>query len=306
MYYGFDIGGSKVAFAVFDESLNERERALHPTPHQDYPAFLRLLSSLVSAADSRWQGVGSVGVGFPGILDGEGRLLAPNVPVIHGRDLGGDLQRLLGRPVQADNDANCFLLSEYHQGAVAGTELALGLTLGTGVGGALIHRGRLVNSRRGGSGEFGHGGIPATLLRRHPELPLFACGCGLQGCLETYVSGTGLSRLYGHCSGRELPGKAVIEAWRQGEATARRCVSLYLDILAAGLGILMTQLDPDAVVIGGGLGESPWLYRELGPRLPAWLMAGVKPAPVRPPTFGGAGGVRGAALLARHVALPFS
>ncbi|WP_445400062.1 ROK family protein [Zobellella sp. An-6] len=306
MYYGFDIGGSKVAFAVFDEALHERERSLHPTPHQDYPAFLQLLSSLVSTADSRWQGVGSVGVGFPGILDGEGRLLAPNVPVIHGRDLVGDLQRLLECPVSADNDANCFLLSEYHQGAVAGAELALGLTLGTGVGGGLIHRGRLVNSCRGGSGEFGHGGIPAGLLKRYPELPLFSCGCGLQGCLETYVSGTGLSRLYAHCSGRALPGEAVIEAWQQGERVARHCVSLYLDILAAGLGTLMTQLDPDAVVIGGGLGESPWLYQELGRRLPAWLMAGVKPAPVRPPVFGGAGGVRGAALLARHAALPFS
>ncbi|WP_375057785.1 ROK family protein [Zobellella sp. DQSA1] len=306
MYYGFDIGGSKVAFAVFDEALNERERSLHTTPQHDYPAFLQLLSSLVLTADRRWRGLGSVGVGFPGILDGEGLLLAPNVPVIHGRDLGGDLQLQLGRPVHADNDANCFVLSEYHQGATAGADLALGLTLGTGVGGALIHQGRLVNSRRGGSGEFGHGGIPAGLLKRYPELPLFDCGCGLQGCLETYVSGTGLSRLYAHCSGRVLPGKAVIEAWRQGDTAARRCVFLYLDILAAGLGALMTQLDPDVVVLGGGLSEYAWLYQELGIRLPAWLMTGVKPAPVVAPLFGGSGGVRGAALLARHATLPFS
>ncbi|MBL1378218.1 ROK family protein [Zobellella iuensis] len=306
MYYGFDIGGSKIAFAVFDEALNERERSLHATPRQDYPAFLQWLSSLVLAADRRWQGVGSVGVGFPGILDGAGRLLAPNVPLIHGCELVGDLQHMLGRSVHADNDANCFLLSEYHQGAVAGAVLALGLTLGTGVGGGLIHQGRLVNSRRGGSAEFGHGGIPAGLLKGYPELPLFACGCGLQGCLETYVSGTGLSRLYAHCSGRALPGKAVIEAWRQGETAARRCVALYLDILAAGLGALLTQLDPDVVVLGGGLSEYAWLYQELDSRLPAWLMSGVRPAPVVAPLFGGSGGVRGAALLARHASLPFS
>ncbi|PSJ45775.1 N-acetylglucosamine kinase [Zobellella endophytica] len=306
MYYGFDIGGSKIAFAVFDDEFNERERSLHPTPARDYPAFLTLLLTLVRQADARWGGAGTVGLGFPGVLDVRGRILAPNVPAIDGRDLLGDLRPQLDRPLCADNDANCFLLSEYHRGAVAGAGLALGLTLGTGVGGGLIHDGRLINSRRGGCGEFGHGGINASLLRRYPELPLYECGCGLPGCLETYVSGTGLSRLYRHCGGQERDGKGVIAAWQQGEAQAGHCMSLYLDILAAGVGAMMTQLDPDAVVLGGGLSEYPWLYRELGTRLPEYLMAGVSAAPVIAPVFGGAGGVRGAALLARHASLPFS
>ncbi|MFP2770829.1 ROK family protein [Oceanisphaera sp. KMM 10153] len=306
MFYGVDIGGSKTAFAVFDAQGVERERSVHKTPPTTYASFIRLLAGLVNAADSRWQTAGSVGIGFPGVLDSHGLILAPNVSAIHGRDLQGDLQHLLARAVYADNDGHCFLLSEYHQGAAAEAELALALTLGTGVGGALLHRGRLVNSGRGGSAEFGHGGINATLLERHPGLPLFPCGCGLRGCLETYVSGTGLSRLYQHGGGEPLSGPAIICAWQRGEQAASDCLSLYLDILAAGLGNLMTQLDPDVVVLGGGLSEYAWLYRELNTRIPEYLMKNVAQAPVRAPVFGGSGGVRGAALLARRAALPFS
>ncbi len=306
MFYGVDIGGSKIAFAVFDVHGVELERSVHKTPQTTYAAFMALLVELVRSADTRWQVTGSVGIGFPGVLDSEGLMLAPNVPAIHGHDVKGDLQQQLGRIVYADNDANCFLVSEYHQGAAAEAELALALTLGTGVGGALMYRGRLVNSKRGGSAEFGHGGINAMLLERHRELPLFPCGCGLRGCLETYVSGTGLSRLYRHGGGAPLSGPAIISAWQQGERLAADSLSLYLDILAAGLGTLMTQLDPDVVVLGGGLSEHPWLYRELEQRLPEFLMTKVTPAPVRTPVFGGSGGVRGAALLARHAALPFS
>ncbi|MBM7454334.1 N-acetylglucosamine kinase [Oceanisphaera litoralis] len=306
MFYGVDVGGSKIAFAVFDEQGHECERRVHPTPQASYGAFMALLTEWVNAADIRWQTTGSIGIGFPGVLDDNGLMLAPNVPAIHGRDLKGDLQQQLKRPVYADNDANCFLLSEYRQGAADGAELALALTLGTGVGGALLHKGQLVNSRRGGSAEFGHGGINATLLERHRGLPLFPCGCGLRGCLETYVSGTGLARLYRHAGGAALSGPAIIDAWQRGEQEATDALSCYLDILAAGLGALMTQLDPDVVVLGGGLGEYAWLYRELAHRVPEYLMTGVTPVPMRPPVFGGSGGVRGAALLARCAALPFS
>ncbi|GAA3719397.1 ROK family protein [Oceanisphaera sediminis] len=306
MFYGVDIGGSKIAFAVFDAQGVERERLVLQTPTTRYSAFVQMLGELVTAADGRWQTAGHVGIGFPGVLDSNGLMLAPNVPAIHGHDLKGDLQHRLARPVYADNDANCFLLSEYHQGAAAGAELALALTLGTGVGGALLHRGQLVNSGRGGSAEFGHGGVNASLLARYPGLPLFPCGCGLHGCLETYVSGTGLSRLYRHVGGEPLSGPAIIGAWQRGEQVANDCLSPYLDILAAGLGSLMTQLDPDVVVLGGGLSEQAWLYRELSCRLPEYLMNNVEPAPVRPPVFGGSGGVRGAALLAMRAALPFS
>lgn len=303
MYYGFDIGGTKVAFAVFDNDFNERERATYATPIADYPAFLDLVSQCVTGADSRWHCRGKVGLGFPGVLrPDDQRILAPNMSAIHEQVLLPDLQQRLERPVFVDNDANCFLLSEYHQGAAAGAGLALALTLGTGLGGALIHQGRLLTGRHGGCGEFGHGGINATLLRRYPTLPVFDCGCGRQACLETYVSGTGLARLYRHCSGHPLSGPEVIRAWQHRQPEAVQCLTLYLDILAAGIGDLVTQLDPDRVVLGGGLSEYPWLYQQLSQRLPDYLMKGIPPPDIVPARFGGAGGVRGAALLAKCVA----
>lgn len=305
MYYGVDIGGSKIAMAAFDEQGLEQERSVYTTPHTSYCELRELLCKWIMQSDRRWQTRGSVGVGFPGVKDVGGRLLAANVPAIHGQYLQQDLQRQLARPVFADNDANCFLLSEYHDGAAHNRDLALALTLGTGLGGALIHKGQLVNSRRGGSAEFGHGPINAGLLVRYPDLPLFACGCGLLGCLETYASGTGLARLYQHVNqsfpdDTSLSGPAIIAAWQQGDPKASNAISLYLDILASGLGCLMTQLDPDIVVLGGGLSEHAWLYNELNARLPQYLMRDVEPAPVMPAVFGGSGGVRGAALLAKR------
>ncbi|WP_417614778.1 ROK family protein [Oceanisphaera sp.] len=304
MYYGVDMGGSKIAIATFDEQGQEQERSVFATPQSAYSELIALLVEWITQADHRWQTQGSVGVGFPGIKDAQGRLLAPNVPAIHGQYLQQDLQRQLNRRVYADNDAHCFLMSEYQGGAAQSRDLALALTLGTGLGGALIHKGQLVNSHRGGSAEFGHGVINAGLLARYPELPLFACGCGLRGCLETYVSGTGLARLYQYLNppstkNASLSGPAIIAAWRQGEADAQKTLSLYLDILASGLGNLMTQLDPDVIVLGGGLSDHAWLYQELNARLPAYLMRDVEPAPVMAPVFGGSGGVRGAALLAK-------
>ncbi|MDP5291487.1 ROK family protein [Oceanimonas sp. CHS3-5] len=306
MIYGFDIGGTKVAFGVFDERFQPLATSRHATPVRDYAAFLELVTGLVKQADEHFGETGRVGLGFPGVLDASGRILAPNVPAIHGRDLLGDLQQRLMRPLVGDNDANCFLLSEFHGGAVAGSRLALGLTLGTGVGGALVHEGCPINSRRGGCGEFGHGAIGAGLLARHPGLPLFDCGCGRTACLEAYVSGTGLARLYRHYGGAERDGLAIVTAWQQGETEAKRCMDIYVDVLAAGLGALMTQLDPDAVVLGGSLGEAPWLHQVLAERLPGHMMKGIEPAPVRAPVFGGAGGVRGAALLTGRADSSFS
>lgn len=305
MYYGVDIGGSKIAMAAFDEQGQEQERSVYATPQNSYSGLMGLLCEWIAQADRRWQTRGSVGVGFPGVMDAQGRLLASNVAAIHGQYLQQDLQQQLARPVYADNDANCFLLSEYHGGAAHNRDLALALTLGTGLGGALIHKGLLVNSRRGGSAEFGHGPVNAGLLARYPNLPLFACGCGLRGCLETYASGTGLARLYQHVSqdtlkDASLSGPAIIAAWQQGDVHAKQAVSLYLDILASGLGSLMTQLDPDMVVLGGGLSEYAWLYKELNARLPHYLMRDVEAAPIMPAIFGGSGGVRGAALLAKR------
>lgn len=316
MYYGIDIGGSKVAWAVFDEQSQELARQVCPTPHS-YTSLRQLIHAWVKEADDRWHTKGRLGIGFPGVREPSGRVLAANVPSIDGQYLAADLAQDLDRCVVADNDASCFLLSESVGGAAADAKLALALTLGTGVGGALIHQGQLVNSARGGSGEFGHGGIQASLLARYPNLPLFICGCGQMACLETYVSGTGLANLYQHLVNIEtqvtnpstavatktvaikLEGPAIIRAWQQGEALATECVDMYVNILASALANLMTQLDPDIVVLGGGLSEQAWLYEQLNARIPRYLMRQVRAVPVVAADFGGSGGVRGAALLAK-------
>lgn len=321
MYYGIDIGGSKVAWAVFDEQGQELARQVCPTPHS-YTSLRQLIHTWVKEADDRWQTKGWLGIGFPGVREASGRVLAANVSSIHNQYLAADLAQDLDRCVAADNDANCFLLSESVGGAAADAKLALALTLGTGVGGALIHQGKLVNSARGSSGEFGHGGIQASLLVRYPNLPLFTCGCGQMACLETYVSGTGLANLYQHLVNSEtqvtnpstaiatntvatkpvatsFAGPAIIHAWQQGEVLATECVHMYVDILASALANLMTQLDPDIVVLGGGLSEQAWLYEQLNERIPSYLMRQVSAVPVVAPHFGGSGGVRGAALLAK-------
>lgn len=305
MYYGIDMGGSNMVWAVFDEQGAEVARRVSATPIS-YTDVRRLIQAWVQEADGHWQTKGRLGIGFPGVRDAGGRVLAANVPAIHGQYLAQDLTQDLSRAVFADNDANCFLLSESMGGAAAGAELALALTLGTGVGGALIHQNKLMNSRRGSCGEFGHGSISASLLARYPSLPLFKCGCGQVGCIETYVSGTGLARLYQHLASHEpsapnkpLSGPAIIAAWLQGDTLAGACVDLYVEILASALGSLMTQLDPDVVVLGGGVSEQAWLYERLAARIPHYLISQVSAAPVLSAHFGGSGGVRGAALLAK-------
>lgn len=306
MYYGIDMGGSKMAWAVFDKQGREQESRVCATPLHSYAAVRELIHTWVTEADARWQTKGQLGIGFPGVREASGRVLAANVPSIHGQYLAQDLTQDLSRNVMTDNDANCFLLSESVGGAAANVDLALGLTLGTGVGGALIYQGRLVNSRRGGSGEFGHGGIEASVLARYPNLALFECSCGRVGCIERYVSGTGLATLYQQLQHKEpltlgpkLAGPAIIAAWQQGEAVAAECVNLYVDILASVLANLMTQLDPDIIVLGGGVSEQPWLYKALNARIPDYLMRQVSAVPVVAAHFGGRGGARGAALLAK-------
>ena len=306
MYYGIDMGGSNMVWAEFDEQGEELVRQRLATPQQDYQALRQVIANWVQDADARWQTQGRLGIGFAGVCQADGKVWAANLLSIHGQYLAQDLTQDLQRPIFLNNDANCFLLSEAMGGAAAHAELALGLTLGTGVGGALTYQGKLINSARAGTGEFGHSSIGAKVWSRYPHLPLFKCGCGQEGCLETYISGTGLSNLYQYLihqaensSSLRVAGPEIIRAWQEGEELAGNCVAMYLDILASALAQLMTQLSPDIIVLGGGLSEQAWLYKEVASRIPHYLMNNTAPCPVVAAHFGGSGGVRGAALLSK-------
>lgn len=303
MYYGFDIGGTKIAFAAYDRALNlcHEERML--TPGTDYDGLLQLICSRVEQADARFGASPAgaknpVGIGFPGILNRhDGSIVAANLPAIHGRHLGADLAALLGRTVRVDNDANCFLWSEVQEGAATGAQSALGVTLGTGIGGAVYLAGQLVQGRNWLAGEIGHYPLPATMLLAYPDLPHPRCGCGRLACFETYASGSGLARLYHHFHGEQLSGQHIVARYEAREPAALAVIDRWLEILAAGLATAITVLDPEVVVLGGGLSGLPALYEQLPQRLPGHLLPGVALPAIRQARFGGNGGVRGAALL---------
>jgi N-acetylglucosamine kinase len=223
--------------------------------------------------------------------------VAANLPAIHGRHLGADLAELLGRPVKVDNDANCFLWSEVHQGAADGAGSALGVTIGTGIGGAVYLAGKLIQGRNWLAGEIGHYPLPATILMKYPDLPRPRCSCGRLVCFETYASGTGLERLYHHVHGERVSGHQIVARADAREAAALSTIDCWLEIIAAGLATAISVVDPDVVVLGGGLSALPALYEELPKRLPGHLLPGVALPAIREARFGGAGGVRGAALL---------
>jgi|GEM_PF-1145571 len=207
------------------------------------------------------------------------------------------LQALLQRPVRIGNDCQCFALSEALGGAADGFPSMFGAILGTGAGGGFCVNGRLLAGYNGMAGEWGHLSLPASLLARH-RLPLWDCPCGLQGCLERYVSGSGLEALYRHLGGAALDTAQIAQRAAAGEGGARLCLDIHLDLLAHGLAQLMLALDPHAFVLGGGLSKLAHLYTELPAAMARHLFKGVRVPPILPPHFGDAGGARGAALLA--------
>ena len=297
MLYGFDVGGTKIAFSVYDQALNCQLTEQIPTP-SNYPDFIAAIKEMVKRADHTFAGKGSVGIGFPGAIKAKDqRVNCANVPAIQAQTLAADLSALLDREIKLENDANCFLLSECYGGSGDNCATVLAVTLGTGVGGAIFVNGAIHRGLNSFAGEIGHYPIPATMLLKYPDLPRFSCGCGRQMCLETYSSGTGLCNLYHYYSGYYAQGPEIINKYQTGDKVAGRVLNIYLDLLAAGLATIILVLDPEAIVLGGGLSRLSILTEQLITRLPEHLLKGVVLPNIHPALFGARGGVRGAALL---------
>jgi len=300
LLYGFDVGGTKIAFAVYDQHLHCLFAEQHPTP-DNFLCFMRLIKLLVTNADRQFSCRGTVGIGIPGACNLQTQeVYCANVPAINGRRLVADLSVSLERDVKLENDANCFLLSECYGGSADNSSSALGITLGTGVGGAIFVNGALHHGRNSFAGEIGHYPIPATLLLKYPDLPKFSCGCGRQMCLETYISGTGLSNLYRHYADAAVDCPQILQKYRAADKTATKVMNIYFDILAAGVATAILVLDPDTIVFGGGLANFTGLIGELEKRLPEHLLNSVSLPKINFAKFGAPGGVRGAALLNYH------
>ncbi len=295
MRIGVDLGGTKIEIVALGDANGEMLRRRVPSPAHDYEAIVETIASLVEGAERECGRGGSVGVGTPGARSRRtGAIKNANSTVLIGRPLERDLSERLRRPVRVANDANCFALSEAADGAGRDAHCVFGVILGTGVGGGIVVGGRLLGGANAIAGEWGHNPLPWP---RPDELPGPPCYCGKRGCIETFLSGPGLLRDHRAAGGTEGDAAAVAAAAERGDPAARATLERYYDRLARSLATVIDVLDPDAIVLGGGLSNVTALYEELPLRLGAYVFSDDVATSVRRALHGDSSGVRGAARL---------
>lgn len=292
---GIDLGGTKTEAVVLDASGRVLLRERRPTPRGNYRSGLDLIRALVREAD-RITGVPCpVGVGIPGSESpATGLVRNANSTWLNGRPLRADLEALLGRPVRLANDANCFALSEAVDGAGRGAESVFGVIAGTGIGAGIVIGGKVLAGINGVAGEWGHNPLPWPEAR---ELPGPACYCGRHGCLETWLSGPGLAADHRQATGTELTAETIAVRAAAGDPDSRATLDRHAGRLARGLAHVINILDPEIIVLGGGLSNLAHLYDEIPKRWRAWIFSDVVNTRLLPPAHGDSSGVRGAAWL---------
>ncbi|MEJ6474249.1 ROK family protein [Pseudoalteromonas piscicida] len=296
MIYGVDVGGSKIEIAVFDNKLQRIESWRVATPKQSYDAFLTQIAALVHQADDKYGCKGQVGIGMPGIVNAKQRVLSANVPCANGKTVKADLMALLERPIAVENDCRCFALSEASLGAGVSYKKVFGAIIGTGAGGGFCIDGALYKSAQGIAGEYGHHPLSALLQQKY-GLPIWDCGCGLQGCLERYVAGPGLASLYRHFTDRELTSEQVVAAMRAGEAEAKHAFSCYMDLLGSAFANLIKAYDPEVIVLGGGMSLIDELVEALPQAIEPHVFSAIAVPDIVRAKHGDASGALGAAIL---------
>ena len=286
---GIDLGGTKTELAVLDPAGAIVWRNRDPTP-TSYDAIIRTMAALVAAAESAIGASATVGVGIAGVISPATNLVKnANTQSLIGHALDQDLATALGRPVRVENDANCFALSEAADGAGQGARCVFGVIIGTGCGGGIVVDGRVLGGRHRIAGEWGHTPLPYA---RDDELPAPPCWCGQRGCLELYLSGPGLAR-----SCDAPTGQAVLDRAAAGDPEAARALTDHADRLARGLAVIVNILDPDIIVLGGGLSNLPHLYDTVPDLLRRYVFSDVIDTPILRNRHGDSSGVRGAAWL---------
>lgn len=295
MRMGIDLGGSKVEAVILDDANEVLIRRRRATPVDSYAATLQAVVDLVKELEDALGERASIGVATPGALSPHtGRIKNANSTQLNGERLDADLAAALDRPVRIANDANCFALSESVDGAARGARVVFGVILGTGVGGGIVVDGRVLGGRHAIAGEWGHNPLPWP---EGDELPGATCYCGRRGCIETFLSGPGLARDYRARTETVLTAEAIAQRADAGEARAEACVARFEHRLARGLAQIINILDPDMMVLGGGLSKIQRLYDSV-PRLwGEFVFSDRVDTPLRPPLHGDSSGVRGAAWL---------
>lgn len=290
--FGIDLGGSKIEIVALGTDGRELLRERVPTPRDDYGATVAAIAGLVRQAETKVSGGGTLGVGIPGAESRvTGLVKNANSTWLIGRPLRADLAAALGREVRIENDANCFALSEAADGAAAGADVVFGVILGTGVGGGIVVNGRVLQGANAIAGEWGHNRLP-TGEHKPP-----ACYCGRAGCVETYLSGPGLKRDHLKHAGEALDPPEIAAHAAAGDADCEASLARYERRLALGLAQVINILDPDVIVLGGGMSNLDRLYANV-PRLwGEWVFSDHVATRLAKNRHGDSSGVRGAAWL---------
>jgi fructokinase len=294
MRIGIDIGGTKVAAVILDGKGREQGRCRNEVA-PDYSATLESFAAVVAELERQAGAAGRVGISMPGVVNGAGEpQLVANLPWLQGKPFRGDLEQVLARPVAIGNDANCFALSEAVDGAARGAEVVFGVILGTGVGGGIVVRGRVVSGANGTAGEWGHNPLP---WRDPSDGAETVCGCGQTGCIETWLNGGALARDYLALSGRAATAEEVSRQAEGGDEAASRAIAQFESRLARALAGAINFLDPDVIVLGGGLSQISRLYENVPKHWPRHASSGAGSTRLVKAAHGPDSGVRGAAWL---------
>lgn len=295
MRLGIDLGGTKTEIIALAPSGEEIYRQRADTPRGDYMEILNNIKSLVDAAEQEVGQRGSIGIGIPGALSREtGQARNANTTELNGRPLRSDLETLLGTPVRVANDANCFALSEATDGAGASHSVVFGIILGTGVGGGIVVNGTILTGPNSVAGEWGHNPLPWA---NQNERPGPDCYCGKKGCIETFISGPGVSRSHDAIGANGPTARQIAQMAEQGDAAALQTLASFERRLAKSLASVINVLDPDIIVCGGGLSNLDRIYENLPHLLQQYCFSDNIETPFVKAKYGDSSGVRGAAWL---------
>jgi fructokinase len=295
MFIGIDLGGTKIEGIAMSGAGDELLRKRVPTAAGDYQAILNTIKELVDEIESSLNERATVGIGTPGAISpATGLLRNSNSVCMNGKPVDKDLARILNREVRIANDANCFALSEATDGAAAGETVVFGVIIGTGTGAGIVVNGHVLSGPNAIAGEWGHNPLPWPLDNERPGP---SCYCGKHGCIETWLSGPGMSRDYLELSGNALDAKQVVELASNGDNAAELCLRNYEHRMARSLAHVINILDPDVIVLGGGMGNIQRLYSSVPGLWGQYVFSDRVDTRLLAPKYGDSSGVRGAAWL---------
>lgn len=294
---GIDLGGTKIEIIALDEDGKELLRRRKPTPKGNYEATLEAMRDLIAEVEFELGAKGTIGFGTPGAVSpATGLLKNANSTWLNGKPFDRDLEVCIGREIAIANDADCLALSEATDGAGAGATTVFCVIIGTGVGGGIAVRGQTIAGPNAIAGEWGHNHLPRPTPE---ELPGPSCYCGLHGCIETWLSGPSLARDHQSVTGQDIEAPAIVKASEAGDEAAESTLRRYEDRLARGLSMVINLIDPEVIVLGGGLSKLSRLYENVPKLWDRYVFSDTVETKLLAPVHGDSSGVRGAAWLGR-------